>query len=83
MITSSVPMTAAGWAAEMARLREGRPRPLKKRFGLKGPTPEQAIVHAAEERQWNRAYRRANKEQKRLLEIENAAFRGKTKAAGT
>lgn len=71
------PTTAAGWAAEMARLRENKPRPLKNRFGLKGPSPEQATAHAAEERQWNRAYRRAGKEQKRLLEIENAAFRAK------
>ncbi len=75
--SANEPTTAAGWAEEMARLRTVRPRPIKKLFGLQGPTPAQAEAHAAAERRWGRAYRRASKEQKRLLKLENEAFRAK------
>ena len=57
---------AAAWAAEMARLREFKPRPLHKRYG-QNPTPEQVKSHRDEERAWNKVYRKASAEQKRAM----------------
>lgn len=57
------------------RLWSTRPRPIKKRFGLRGPTPEQLAAHQAEVHAWNAAYRKASKMQKQTLEKENAEWR--------
>jgi hypothetical protein len=57
------------WAQEMARLRTFQPRPIKKLFGTKGPSPEQLIAYKAEEKTY------ASKMQKKLLAEENEAFR--------
>lgn len=68
-------MTASDWANEMARLRDVKPRPIKKLYGLRGPTPEQAAAHMDAMRTWNSAYRKASRMQKETLERENAEWR--------
>lgn len=47
--------------AELAALRDRKPHSLKRRFGSRGPTPEQAAAYEAEVREWNREYRAITK----------------------
>jgi hypothetical protein len=58
-----------------AKLQDHRPRPLKKLYGLKGPTPEQLIEYKAYERAWNAEYRAVMKMHKLGVEISNRRFR--------
>ena len=73
--------TATDWSREMSRLRESKPRPLHKRYGPH-PTDEQNSAHRAEEREWNRLYRKASKEQKRTLADENQEYRKRAAGGG-
>ena len=41
-----------------------RPHSLKRLYGKRGPTPEQAAAHAEQVREWNRQYRAAQKRYK-------------------
>jgi hypothetical protein len=65
------------WSREMSTLWKNKPRPLHKRLG-KNPTPDQIAKHKAEERAWNAAYRKASKNQKKSMELENAAYASAT-----
>ena len=56
-------------------LQDHRPRPLKKLYGNKGPTPEQLVEYKAYERAWNAEYRAVMKMQKLGIEISNRRFR--------
>jgi len=47
--------------AELAALRDRRPRSLERLYGRRGPTPEQRAVYEEQVREWNRQYRAAQK----------------------
>ena len=72
--------TAAGWAAEMSRLRDKQPRPLHKLYG-RNPTPEQITAHKEATRAYEKEYRHASKMQKETLARENEARAGTAKPA--
>jgi hypothetical protein len=78
VVEQGLPSSASDWAMQMAKLRDFRPRPIAKLYGKRGPTPEQAVLHQAEEREWNALYRHARKMQKKTLEVENALYRGRS-----
>ena len=66
-------------ARRLDELRGSKPLPLSKLYGKNGPTPEQAVAHAEQMREWNRKYRAAQKSQKQELEEANkpTALEGK------
>lgn len=72
---SSAPRSAADLAREMSDLQAVKPRPIKKLYGSKGPTPDQLKTWEQEMREWNRKYRAASNQQKLALDRDNAAFR--------
>jgi ribosomal protein S25 len=74
------PKTSADWAYRMAKLRDVQPRPLNKMYG-KNPTPDQIASHKEATKAWDRQYRKASKEQKRLGDEENRAFHEKQRHA--
>lgn len=66
--------TARYWARQMSELNKVKRHSIAKRFGSRGPSPEQLAEHKEYERQWSRAYRLASKLQKALLAKENASY---------
>ena len=46
---------------ELDKLRDTKPSSIQKRFGQKGPTPEQKTSYDAEVKEWNKKYRAATK----------------------
>ena len=66
----------SGLMIRVGELRAVRPRPIKKLYGAKGPSPEQLVAYKEELRTWNRAYRRAMNAWKEGVAISNAKIRG-------
>jgi hypothetical protein len=64
---------ASEWSRELVALRNRQPRPLYKLWN--NPTPEQIAQHDPKLKVWNAEYRRAQKNQKKALELSNEAFR--------
>ena len=52
--------SAADAARDMEMIRRTRPHSEAKRFGSRGPSPEQKVAYDEEVRQWNRKYRAAS-----------------------
>ena len=50
--------------AELAALRNRRPRSIERLYGKRGPTPEQRAEYDVQVREWNRQYRAAQKRYK-------------------
>jgi hypothetical protein len=69
--------TASEYASLMAKHRETQPRPIKKLYGVNGPTPEQLTEYLARTKRWSAEYGRLSKLQKRTLANENAILREK------
>lgn len=66
----------------MAEHRKTQPRPIKKLYGTKGPSPEQLADYKAYAKRWNSEYRRLGKLQKEALAKESAEYdRLRTEAA--
>ena len=59
----------------IGELRAVRPRPIKKLYGARGPSPEQLAAYKEDEKIWNRAYRCAQKAYKEGIVISNEKFR--------
>lgn len=57
-----------------SELRRHRPRPIKKFYGLRGPTPEQLEEYKIGERRWNREYRAVQRMLKRAIEVSNKRY---------
>ena len=76
---ASTPVTASEWCQRMQGLRDIKPRPAAKLYGTQGPTLAQAKQHRQAMRVWNSLYRKATKEQKRTLAVENAAYYSRQK----
>jgi hypothetical protein len=75
----SLPEISRRLSALMLRigeLRAVKPRPIKKLYGARGPSPEQLAAYKEDEKIWNRAYRRAQKAYKEGVVISNAKFYG-------
>lgn len=67
--------TAAEWARVIGDLRDKKPRPLDKLYGSKGPTPEQKTEWDAKMRAWTSEYRKASKNQKEALDLQNRTWK--------
>lgn len=76
-LASVTPTDLAGWGDRLTTLYDLRPRPVKKLFGTRGPTPEQAAEYDAERKLHASLQRKARIEHRKALFISNAAHRAK------
>jgi hypothetical protein len=68
--------------AEASALQAKRPRPAKKPFGARGPTPEQAARWRADILAWNRAWRAYLSEYQLAVEVSNQRYHAARGRAG-
>ena len=60
---------------EADRLRRARPRSIQKVFGTNGPTPEQKARYDSDVKEWNKQYRKNQKDLKAGIEKSNKLLR--------